>query len=150
MPTQENVSIPDNNNINRISIRLALASKPEPKPVEVKAEPAKLVAEAKVVTPVVAVIPPAAEIIPEAKPVELPKVEEAKPVAVKKEVVKTPKPMETQTGEKAKARTESPSLFIRKLLEPKFVAQSDSSASGSVTTYSVQLMVLKTEFYWHF
>lgn len=144
LPTQENVSIPDNNNINRISIRLALASKPEPKPVEVKAEPAKLVAEAKVVTPVVAVIPPAAEIISEAKPAELPKVEEAKPVAVKKEVVKTPKPMKPKPEKKPKPE-QKPAVHKEIKLEPKFVAQSDSSASGSVTTYSVQLMALKTE-----
>ncbi len=119
--TQEVVTSSENNSNNRISIDIALTSKPELTPVEVIPEPTKLVAEAIVTPPVVA----PTIIVPEQNTAVVSNEKVAKPVKQKPER----------------------KLIVKEEVkqEPKFVAQSDSDASGFVTTYSVQLMALKSE-----
>ena len=148
LPSQEAVSIPDNYSSNRIAVEVKLASKPEPKPVEeVKPEPKVLVAEAKVVPPPTAVVPTPTVVIPEVKPADKPLVAEAKPVEKKPLIAKTPKPEKAKPFIKPKPVPKpkpEPKLVEVVKPEPKFVVQTDSSASGGVVTYSIQLMALKT------
>lgn len=141
LPGKEVISIPDNYSSNRIAVEVKLASKPEPKPVEeIKPEPKVLVAEAKVVSPPAAVTPPLS-IAPEVMPTEVAKVTEAKPV-----IAKAPKPVKAKPIIKPKpAPKPAPKLVEVVNREPKFATQTDSSASGSVLTYSIQLMALKAE-----
>ena len=147
IPSQEKVSIPDNYDSGRMLVEVKLASKPEPKPVEeVKPEPKVLVAEAKVVPPAAIVAAPVVA-VPEVKSAEVVKVAEAKPVETKKEVAKVVKPKPViKPAVKPKSKPE-PKPIVKEAEKPvvKFVAQSDSSSSGLVTTYSVQLMALRKE-----
>ncbi|SDC92445.1 WD40-like Beta Propeller Repeat [Williamwhitmania taraxaci] len=132
LPGKEMISVPENYDGSSMSVEVKLASKPEPKIIEeVKPQPEVLIVEAAVVTPPAAVVEAPIVVVPEANVAE-----------VKKEIVKVVKPEKKRI---TKPKPE-PKPIVVKEEKPvtKFVAQSDSNASGMISIYSVQIMALKT------